>query len=100
MKAAVFVSGILLAAAPALGQSSPEDNDKRPVQAHHYELTPLEPKADFASTLKLQPGYRASVWASGLKNSPSHFAGTQGCVRRPVGEHREGHASGLVDGAA
>ena len=69
MKAALLASAILLAVTPALAQSSPEDNDKRPVQAHFYELTPLKPGPDFASSLKLPRGYRASVWASGLGNS-------------------------------
>ncbi len=69
MKAALLASALLLSAAPALAQSSPEDNDKRPVSAHFYELTPLKPGPDFAASLKLPRGYRASVWASDLGNS-------------------------------
>jgi hypothetical protein len=49
MKAALLASTLLLIAAPALAQSSPEDNDKRKVDAYFYELTPLKPGADFAS---------------------------------------------------
>ena len=69
MKAVLLASAILLTAAPATAQSSPEDNDKQPVQAHFYELTPLKPGPDFAASLKLPRGYRASVWASDLGNS-------------------------------
>ena len=69
MKAALLASALLLAAGPAPAQSHPEDNDKRPVQAHFYELTPLKPGPDFAASLKLPTGYRASVWAKDLGNS-------------------------------
>ena len=69
MKAALLASTLLLIAAPAVAQSSPEDNDKRKVDAYFYELTPLKPGADFVSSLKLPRGYRASVWASGLGNT-------------------------------
>jgi Raf kinase inhibitor-like YbhB/YbcL family protein len=69
MKVPLLASALLLAAAPATGQSSPEDNDKRPVQAHFFELTPRKPGPDFAPSLKLPRGYRASVWASGLGNT-------------------------------
>ena len=69
MKAALLASALLLTAMPALAQSSPEDSDKRPVSAHFYELTPLKPGPDFAASLNLPRGYRASVWASDLGNS-------------------------------
>jgi Raf kinase inhibitor-like YbhB/YbcL family protein len=80
MKAALLASAFLFAAMPALGQSSPEDNDKRPVQAHFYELTPLKPGPDFASSLRLPRGYRASVWASGLGNSRMIAVASNGAV--------------------
>jgi Raf kinase inhibitor-like YbhB/YbcL family protein len=69
MNVAPLASALLLVASPAVAQSSPEDNDKRPVQAHFYELTPLKPGPDFSASLKLPRGYRASVWASGLGNT-------------------------------
>lgn len=69
MKLAPIVSVLFLIATPALAQSSPEDNDKRPVQAHFYELTPLKPGPDFAASLKLPRGYRAAVWAKDLGNT-------------------------------
>ncbi len=65
---AVLLAYVLLAT-PALAQSSPEDDDKRPVDAHFYELTSRKPGADFASEIKLPRGYRASVWASDLGNT-------------------------------
>ena len=69
MKVAPLASALLLVASPSAAQSSPEDNDKRPVQAYFYELTPLKPGPDFAASLKLLRGYRAAVWASGLGNT-------------------------------
>ena len=69
MNVAPLAAALLLVAAPAAAQSSPEDNDKRPVQAHFYELTPLKPGPDFAASLKLPRGYRAAVWASELGNT-------------------------------
>ncbi len=69
MKAALLAATILLTAAPVTAQSSPEDNDKRKVEAYFYELTPLKPGPDFAATLKLPRGYSAHVWASGLGNA-------------------------------
>lgn len=61
MNVAPLASVLLLLASPALAQSSPEDDDKRPVQAHLYELTPLKPGPDFGASLKLPRGYRAAV---------------------------------------
>ncbi|KHL24777.1 PEBP family protein [Croceibacterium mercuriale] len=70
MKAALLLaSACLLATSPAIAQSHPEDADKRPVDAHYFEPTPLEPPADFAAGLKVPDGYRVSVWAQGLGNS-------------------------------
>jgi glucose/arabinose dehydrogenase len=69
MKTALLASMLLMTAGSAVAHSSPEDNDKRKVDAYYYELTPLKPEPDFAASLKLPPGYRASVWASGLGNT-------------------------------
>ena len=55
MKVAPLASALLLVAAPAIAQSSPEDNDKRSVQAYFYELTPLKPKSDCQSASKKDP---------------------------------------------
>jgi len=79
MKAALLAPALLLAA-PAIAQSSPEDADKRPVQAHYYELTPLKPGPDFAAQLKLPRGYRAGVWASGLGNTRMIAVAPDGAV--------------------
>jgi Raf kinase inhibitor-like YbhB/YbcL family protein len=69
MKAWLLATTLLLPAAAA-AQSSPEDNDKRPVpDAHFYELTPLKPGPDFAEQLKVPRGYKVSVWAQGLGNT-------------------------------
>jgi Raf kinase inhibitor-like YbhB/YbcL family protein len=80
MKAALLASTLLLIAAPAVAQSSPEDNDKRKVDAYFYELTPLKPEADFASSLKLPRGYRVSMWANGLGNSRVMAAAPDGSI--------------------
>jgi Raf kinase inhibitor-like YbhB/YbcL family protein len=95
MKAALLASAILLVAAPATAQSSPEDNDKRPVQAHFYELTPLKPGPDFAASLKLPRGYRASVWASDLGNTRVMAVAPDGSVY--VSRRSEADIIRLVD---
>ena len=69
MKPALLASALLVVAAPAFAQSSPEEGDKRSVDAHYFELTPRKPGPDFANQLKLPRGYRASVWASDLGNT-------------------------------
>ena len=69
MKVAPLASALLLVASPSAAQSSPQDNDKRPVQAYFNELTPLKPGVAFAASLKLPRGYRATVWATGLGNT-------------------------------
>lgn len=51
----------LLSGAPDFAQSNPEDNDKRKVDAVFNALTRKKPGSDFASSLKLPHGYRASV---------------------------------------
>ncbi|MGN7159772.1 YbhB/YbcL family Raf kinase inhibitor-like protein [Sphingomonas sp. SAFR-052] len=104
MNVAPLASALLLVAAPAVAQSSPEDNDKRPVQAHFYELTPLTPGPDFAASLKLPRGYRAVVWASGLGNTRLIAVAPDGSVYvsrrseadivRLVDANRDGHADG------
>ncbi|WP_347302225.1 YbhB/YbcL family Raf kinase inhibitor-like protein [Croceibacterium sp. TMG7-5b_MA50] len=70
MKSTLLLASACLAIAhPVLAQSSPEDADKRPVEAHYFEPTPLTPPDDFAGTLKVPAGYRVSVWAEGLGNT-------------------------------
>jgi Raf kinase inhibitor-like YbhB/YbcL family protein len=93
MKALLLATAVL--ASPALAQSSPEDGDKRPVEAHFYELTPLKPAADFAGTLKLPRGYRASVWASGLGNTRMLAVASDGSVY--VSRRSEADIIRLVD---
>ena len=95
MKAALLASALFLAAAPAAAQSSPEDNDKRPVQAHFYELTPLKPGPDFAASLKLPKGYRAAVWAKDLGNSRVMAVAPDGSVY--VSRRSEADIIRLVD---
>ena len=95
MKAALLASALLLAATPAFGQSSPEDNDKRPVQAHFYELTPLKPGPDFARALVLPRGYRAAVWAGNLGNSRMIAVAPDGAVY--VSRRSEADIIRLVD---
>lgn len=105
MKTALLASALLLFAAPAFAQSSPEDNDKRPVSAHFYELTPLKPGPNFAASLKLPRGYRASVWASDLGNARMIAVAPDGAVYvsrrseadiiRLVDADRDGRADGL-----
>lgn len=94
MKAALLATAVLVSA-PALAQSSPEDNDKRPVQAYFYELTPLKPGPDFASSLKLPRGYSASVWASGLGNTRVLAVAPDGAVY--VSRRSEADIIRLVD---
>ncbi|WP_085809995.1 YbhB/YbcL family Raf kinase inhibitor-like protein [Sphingomonas sp. TZW2008] len=104
MKAALFASAFLATTAPLAAQSSPEDRDKRPVQAWFYELTPLKPGPDFASKLKLPKGYRASVWASDLGNARMIAVAPDGAVYvsrrseadivRLVDANRDGRADG------
>lgn len=104
MKVALFASALLVFASPALAQSSPEDNDKRPVQAHFYELTPLKPTADFAASLKLPRGYRIAVWAGDLGNTRVMAVAPDGSVYvsrrseadiiRLVDANRDGRADG------
>ncbi len=69
MRTALLAALSLAATVPALAQSSPEDNDKRPVQAWFHELTPVKPGPDFASRIKLPRGYRIAVWAKNLGNT-------------------------------
>lgn len=104
MNVTLLASALVLVATPALAQSSPEDNDKQPVQAHFYELTPLKPGPDFAASLKLPRGYRAAVWASGLGNSRVMVVAPDGSVYvsrrseadiiRLVDANRDGRADG------
>jgi len=104
MKAALLASTLLLCAGSASAQSSPEDNDKRPVEAHFFELTPLKPDPDFVSSLKLPNGYRASVWASGLGNTRMIAVAPDGSVYvsrrseadiiRLIDVNRDGRADG------
>lgn len=104
MKAALFASALLATTSPLAAQSSPEDRDKRPVQAWFYELTPLKPGPDFAASLKLPPGYRASVWASDLGNARMIAVAPDGAVYvsrrseadivRLVDANRDGRADG------
>ena len=96
MKSALLASVILVAATPSLAQSSPEDADKRPVDAHFYELTPLKPSAAFANQLKLPRGYRASVWASDLGNTRMIAVAPDGTVY--VSRRSEADIIRLVDG--
>ena len=95
MKVAPLASALLLVAAPTVAQSSPEDNDKRPVQAHFYELTPLKPGPDFAASLKLPRGYHASVWASGIGNTRVMAVAPDGSVY--VSRRSEADIVRLVD---
>lgn len=69
MNIAPLASALFFLAAPAIAQSSPKDDDKRSVQGYFYELTPLKPGPDFAASLKLPRGYRATVSAGGLGNT-------------------------------
>lgn len=104
MNVAPLASALLLAAAPALAQSSSEDNDKRPIQAHFYELTPLKPDIDFAASLKLPRGYRAAIWAGDLGNTRVMAVAPDGSVYvsrrseadiiRLVDANRDGRADG------
>lgn len=104
MKVTPLASALLLVAAPAVAQSSPGDNDKRPVQAHFYELTPLKPGPDFAASLKLPRGYRIATWASGLGNTRVMAVAPDGSVYvsrrseadivRLVDANRDGRADG------
>ncbi len=80
MKLVPLATVLLLAGAPAIGQSSPEDNDKRPVRAWFNELTPIKPGGDFVSRLKLPSGYRVSVWAQGLGNARMIAVAPDGAV--------------------
>ena len=68
MKIALLALTSLALGAPASAQSSPEDTDKQPVDAHFYELTPRKPGPEFASQLRVPAGYRVSAWATGLGN--------------------------------
>ena len=95
MKATLLASAFFLAAAPAGAQSSPEDNDKRAVQAYFYELTPLKPGPDFAASLKLPRGYRAGVWSSGLGNTRMMAVAPDGAVY--VSRRSEADIIRLVD---
>lgn len=104
MKAALLTTALLLSATPALAQSSPEDADKRPVQAHFFEPTPVKPGPDFVRQLKLPRGYRASVWASDLGNTRMIAIAPDGAVYvsrrseadiiRLVDANRDGRADG------
>ena len=104
MKTALLASLLLLTAAPVAAQNSPEDNDKRKVEAYFYELTPLKPGRDFASSLKLPRGYRADVWASDLGNARVLAVAPDGSVYvsrrseadiiRLVDANRDGRADG------
>jgi len=94
----------VLLAAPALAQSSPEDTDKRPIEAYFYELTPLKPGPKFAQQLKLPRRYRAAVWASDLGNVRMIAVAPNGSVYvsrrseadiiRLVDANRDGRADG------
>ena len=95
MKSALLATALLFAAPPAFAQSSPEDDDKRPVQAHFYELTPRKPGPDFASRLKLPRGYRAAVWASDLGNTRMLAAAPDGSLY--VSRRSEADIVRLVD---
>ncbi|MBB4088157.1 YbhB/YbcL family Raf kinase inhibitor-like protein [Sphingomonas carotinifaciens] len=104
MNVAPLSLALILVASPAVAQGSPEDNDKRPVQAHFYELTPLKPGSDFVASLKLPRGYHASVWASGLGNTRVIAVAPDGSVYvsrrseadivRLVDANRDGRADG------
>ena len=95
MKVALLASALVLVTAPAVAQNSPEDDDKRPVQAHFHELSPLKPGPDFAASLKLPRGYRAAVWASGLGNTRVMAAAPDGSVY--VSRRSEADIVRLVD---
>lgn len=104
MKAALLTATLLLIAAPVAGQSSPEDNDKRAVEAYFNELTPIKPGPDFAASLKLPRGYRAAVWASDLGNARVMAVAPDGSIYvsrrseadiiRLVDANRDGRADG------
>ena len=104
MKAALLTTALLLSATPALAQSSPEDADKRPVQAHFFEPTPVKPGPDFVRQLKLPRGYQASVWTSDLGNTRMIAIAPDGAVYvsrrseadiiRLVDANRDGRADG------
>jgi Raf kinase inhibitor-like YbhB/YbcL family protein len=96
MKAALLASMLVVTADAAVAQSSPEDNDKRKVDAYFYELTPLKPGTDFAASLKLPRGYRASVWASGLGNTRMIAIAPDGSVY--VSRRSEADIIRLADG--
>jgi Raf kinase inhibitor-like YbhB/YbcL family protein len=101
---ALLLATAFLAASPALAQSSAEDNDKRSVDAHYFELKPLKPGPDFAQQLKVPQGYRVSVWASALGNARMVAIAPDGAVYvsrrseadivRLVDANRDGHADG------
>ncbi|TKW72529.1 MAG: PEBP family protein, partial [Staphylococcus hominis] len=78
MKPLLLATALL--ATPALAQASPEDNDKRPIDAHYYELTPLKPGPDFVQRLKVPQGYRVSVWAGDLGNTRMIAVAPDGAV--------------------
>ncbi|MFW2830771.1 YbhB/YbcL family Raf kinase inhibitor-like protein [Sphingomonas sp. ID0503] len=90
-----LLAAALLSASPALAQSSSEDSDKRPVEAHFFELTPVKPDAEFAQRLRLPKGYRAAVWASGLGNTRMIAVAPDGSVY--VSRRSEGDIIRLAD---
>ncbi|WP_066781101.1 YbhB/YbcL family Raf kinase inhibitor-like protein [Sphingomonas sp. CCH5-D11] len=104
MKSFSLAAALLLASTSAIAQSSPEDADKRPVDAHFYELTPLKPGPDFAGRLKAPRGYKVSVWAQDLGNSRMLAVAPDGSVYvsrrseadiiRLVDANRDGRADG------
>ncbi|MBW6531471.1 YbhB/YbcL family Raf kinase inhibitor-like protein [Sphingomonas sp. RRHST34] len=94
MKAALLAYALFLPLSAA-AQSSPEDDDKRPVAAHFYELTPRTPGADFAAALRVPRGYRVATWASDLGNARMLAVAPDGSVY--VSRRSEADIIRLVD---
>jgi Raf kinase inhibitor-like YbhB/YbcL family protein len=68
-RVAAVVALTAVAAHPAHAQTKGDDDKPPAITSYVYETTPRAPGPDFVRSLKVAPGYRVSVFASGLANA-------------------------------
>ena len=89
---------------PADAQQSGDDDKPPAITAYIYETTPRKPSTDFVRSLRVAPGYRVSVFASGLANARFLSVAPNGDVyvnrnsQADVIRLRDANRDGVADG--
>ena len=103
---ALATAGSFAAARVVDAQDTGDDDKLPPITAYVYETTPREPGPAFVSSLRVAPGYRVTVFATGLGDARFLSVAPDGDVyvsREVEGDVvrlRDADRDGVADGAA